>query len=71
MEHAGAKAGAGADGVAADAVELPVVVAVGTVDESGRVAEAAIGLGVAAEGIGGGAGHHGSLSGGLNAAGRT
>ena len=71
VEDAGAVAGSGAGSAAAATAGFLVVVAEGAVDEGGRLAEEAVGFGVAAEGIGGGAGHHGSLSGGLNAAGRT
>ena len=52
MEDVGADAGAGADGVSADAVEFPVVVAIGAAGEGGRLAETAVGLGVAAERVG-------------------
>jgi hypothetical protein len=60
VEDVGAESGAGADGVSADAVEFPVVVAIGAAGERGRLAKAAVGLGVAAERVGGFV-HSGSL----------
>ena len=60
VEDIGAEAGAGAEGAAASAAELLVVIAEGAVDEGGRLAEAAVGLGVAAERVDGFV-HSGSL----------
>ena len=58
VEDIGAEAGAGAESGPAGAAQLPVVVAEGAVDERGRVAEAAVGLGVAAEWVFGVSGEH-------------
>lgn len=53
MEDVGAEAGAGFEGVAAGVAGLLVVIAEGAVDEGGRLAEEAVGFGVAAERVGG------------------
>ncbi len=61
VQDVGAEAGAGAEGGPAGAAELLVEVAEGAAGERGRVAEAAVGLGVAAERVGGAAFGHGFL----------
>ena len=58
MEDVAAEAGAGTDGGAAGAAELLVVMAEGAVSERGRLAETAVGLGVAAEWVFGVSGEH-------------
>ena len=65
-----AEAGAGADGGAAGAAELVVGVAEGAGGESGRLAAAAVGFDVAAEGVYGVGGVHGGPF-RLNAKGRS
>lgn len=53
VEDVGAEAGAGAEGSTAGAAELLVVKTEGALDESGRLADEAVGFGMAAERVGG------------------
>ena len=70
VEDVGAEAGAGVERGSAGAAELLVIVAEGAGGEGGRLAAAAVGLGVAAERVVGGWGSHG-VPFGLNEKSRT
>ena len=67
VEDVGAEAWAGRDGARAGAAESLVLVAKGAGDERGRLAAAAVGLGVPTEGIFGVRRGHGGPAFGLNA----